>query len=350
MADIISPNMVLPIASILVAMIVSAVTAMIIIPPLKKRMKERGIVGLDWNKKEKVEIPELGGIAILFAFPIGLAIATGLMKLVSSFDSGPILGAIGVLFIAGMIGIIDDISDIPQRIKAIAVAFAALPLIMVAIGSEVIHFPFGIGDIDFTGAGWLALLYWMAIVPFAITGAANSMNMSAGYNGLESGQVMVISMALMAAAFFAPPSQSHFGTILIFAALFGASAGLNYYNGYPATVFVGDVGTLSMGAVIGAGVILGGIQLAGVVAIAPAFYEMFSTIYYSLVRKINRKTAVQKPTIDDEGKLHTPPGASHFTLAFLILSKKPMTEKNLVRTILGIYAVFGVLAIILTVF
>jgi UDP-N-acetylglucosamine--dolichyl-phosphate N-acetylglucosaminephosphotransferase len=349
MADIISPVMVLPIAGILVALIVSTITALIIIPPLKKRMKERGIVGLDWNKKDEVKIPELGGIAVLFAFPIGLAIAVGLIKLFGTFDSAPILGVIGVLFIAGMIGIIDDISDIPQRIKALLVAFAALPLIMISTGSEVIRFPFGIGSIDFSTSKEMILIYWMLIVPIAITGTSNSMNMSAGYNGLESGQVMVISLSLMAAAFFAPPGQSHLSCVLIFAALFGAAAGLNYFNGYPAVIFVGDVGTLSMGAVIGAGVIIGGVQLAGIVAIAPTFYELFSTVYYSFVKKINRKMAVQRPIIDDVGKLHPPKGSERYTLAYWVLSKKPMTEKNLVRTILSIYVAFGIMAVLLTV-
>lgn len=137
--------------------------------------------------------------------------------------------------------------------------------------------------------------------------------------------------------------------ILIFAALFGASVGLNYYNGYPAVVFVGDVGTLSMGAVIAAGVIIGNLQLPGLIAIAPAFYELFSTAYYSLVKKVNRKTACQKPIIDDDGRLHPPKGAERYTLGFWLLSKKPMTEKNLVRIILGIYAVFGVLAVLVTI-
>jgi len=349
MADLLSSGTILSMAAIFTALIVSAVVALLIIPPLRKRMKERGIVGLDWNKKVRVEIPELGGIAVLFAFPIGIAIATGIIKLFGSFDSAPILGAIGVLFIAGMIGIIDDISNIPQRIKALIAAFAALPLIMVASGSESIYLPFGLPPLDFSGSDHLSLLYWLLIVPIAITGAANSMNMSAGYNGLESGQVMIISVSLMAAAFFAPSGQSHLECILIFAALFGAAAGLNYYNGYPATTFVGDVGTLSMGAVIGAGVIIGGIQLAGVVAIAPAFYEAFSTAYYSFVKKVNRKTAVQKPMIDDEGRLHAPEGAERYTLAFWVLSKKPMRERSLVRVMLGIYVAFGALAVLLTI-
>jgi len=349
MADLFSSGSMLPVAAIITALVVSAAITLIIIPPLMKKMRERGIVGLDWNKRDKVEIPELGGIAVLFAFPIGVAIATGLMKLLGTFNSAPMLGVIGVLFISGMIGIIDDISNLPQRIKGLVVAFAALPLIMVASGSEIIHLPFGLAPLDFSASGQLVLMYWLLVVPLAITGSANSMNMSAGYNGLESGQVMVISLSLMGAAFFAPPTIPHIDCILIFAALFGAAAGLNYFNGYPAMVFVGDVGTLSMGAVIGAGVIIGGIQLAGVVAIAPAFYEAFSTAYYSLIKKVNRKTAVQKPLMDDQGKLHPPKGAERYTLAFWVLSKRPMTERNLVRTILCIYGVFGLLAVLLTV-
>ncbi|MEM2899904.1 MAG: hypothetical protein QXT63_03860 [Thermoplasmata archaeon] len=137
-------------------------------------------------------------------------------------------------------------------------------------------------------------------------------------------------------------------SILIFSALAGAAIGLNYYNGYPALTFVGDVGTLSMGAAFGAGVIIGGLEFAGIIAILPAFYEAFATIYYSIIKRIDRKEACARPIIDSDNKLHPPKGAERFTLAYLILHKKPMTEKSLVRTILGIYTTFGIIAIIIS--
>jgi len=331
-------------ADIIIALVISGIATVIILPPLMKRMKERGITGTDWNKKDRQEIPELGGIALLFGFSVGISIAVGVLKEYGSFDATPILAAIGVLFIAGMIGLIDDISEISQRWKALLVAFAALPLVIAGSADQIIDLPFGY-QIALTTNETLKLVYWLVIVPFAVTGASNALNMSAGYNGLETGQAAIISFALLSTTIIA---QGPMESVLIFASLMGAAMGLNYFNGHPARVFVGDVGTLSMGAVIAAGAIIGGIELAGVVAITPAFYELGATVYYSM-KKINRKILCQRPIIDDEGRLHTPKGAERYTLAYWILSKKPMTERNLVRTILSIYAVFGLLAIIIAI-
>lgn len=346
MADLFASGNLLLMITIVVAIFASAITTLILVPRIMKKMRERGFVGIDWNKKDKVEIPELGGIAVLFGFSIGISIATGIWKLFGpGFSATAILAAIGVLFIAGMIGIIDNISNIPQRVKAIILAFAALPLIIAGIGSTVIDLPFGI-EISFAGTEELKLIFWIIIVPIAITGAANAMNMSAGYNGLESGQIAIISISLLVIVLMLNGSIE---AGLIFAALFGAAVGLNYYNGYPAATFVGDVGTLSMGAVIGAGAIIGAVEFASVIAIAPAFFEGFSTVYYSFIKKIDRKAACATPIIDEEGKLHAPKGAEKYTLGYWILSKKPMTEKNLVRTMLSLYAISGLLAILFSV-
>jgi len=343
MVEIFDSNALLNMVVILIAIVLSAISTYIMVPPIIRKMRERGIVGTDWNKKERTKIPELGGISILFGFPIGISIAAGLLKLLDSFYETPILAAVGVLYIGGMIGIIDDISDIPQRVKGVSIAFAALPLMLARFGDEIIDLPFGM-NIDLSAT---YLLYWLILVPLAITCAANAMNMSAGYNGLETGQVTIVSFCLLTVALL---KDTEMHSILIFASLFGATIGLNYFNGFPAATFVGDVGTISMGAVIAAGAIMGGIEFAGAIAIAPAFYELLATSYYTFIKKRDRKGACARPIIDEKGRLHPPKGAERFTLAFLILSKKPMKENDLVRTILCLYLISGLVAIALSVF
>jgi UDP-N-acetylglucosamine--dolichyl-phosphate N-acetylglucosaminephosphotransferase len=342
MADLIPLEISQPVA-VLTAIILSGFVTFVLIPPLIKRMTERGITAKDHNKGDNAEIPQLGGIAVLFGFPIGIAIATGLLKLTGTLDSAPVLAAIGVLFIGGMIGIIDDISDIPARVKAMAVAFAALPLMLAKIGQPIIDLPFG-HSIDFTSVD---LIFWLVLVPIAVTGVANAMNLSAGYDGLVSGQIAIISMALFTASILA--SKGEIYTPLIFAALFGCAVALNYFAGYPSVIFDGNVGTFSMGAVVAAGVVISGLELAGVIAIAPAFYEAFAAIYYMAIKKVNRKPAMANPIVDKDGNMSPPKGAEHYTLIYWILSKKSMNEKNLVRTMLGIYSLCGLLAVLISV-
>src|SRR6267143_980510 len=144
---------------------------------------------------ELLALPNLqltDGLGVLVA--LSLAFVLGLQKLLGNVAEPPFLAAISVFFMAAMIGLIDDISNIRQRLKAVAVAFAALPLMLVHLGSETIDLPLGL-QISFpTG---IHLLYWLILVPIGVTSFANAMNMSAGYNGLESGQIAIASLALL---------------------------------------------------------------------------------------------------------------------------------------------------------
>ena len=88
----------------------------------------------------------------------------------------------------------------------------------------------------------------------------------------------------------------------------------------------------------------------GLIAIAPAFYEGAATIYYGFRNKNGeRKSACKNPIIERNGVLRPPAGASRYTLAYWILSKRPMSEKALVRMLLLLYGVSGVIAITLSV-
>lgn len=311
----------------------SLAIVVIAIPGLLRKMREGGMVGNDVNKPSRHEVPELGGIAALFAFSISLSIIVGVQKIVGDIAEPPYLAVISVFFIAAMVGLIDDVSNIPQRLKVVGVGFAALPLMLVHLGTEV-SFPFG-HTIALVGS--MYFVYWLVLVPAGVTGVANAMNMSAGYNGLESGQIAIISAAMLAMlGLRGAPEHS----VIIMAALFGAAIGLYAFNRYPARVFVGDIGTLGMGAALAAGIILGHIEVYGIIAIAPAFYEGFATFYYGLVKRVpDRRHACHHPVIREDGTLEPPKGAGRYTLAYYLLSRKPMTERQLVRTIFSLYAI-----------
>ncbi len=319
-------------------------TVFILTPPLIRKMKAGGMVGLDVNKLNKTPVAELGGIAALFAFSVSLSLVVGFQKLLGNVAEPPFLAAISVFFMAATIGLIDDISDMSQRLKAVAVAFAALPLMLVHLGAAAVSFPFGF-QIVFPGE-W-HLFYWLILVPIGVTGVANAMNMSAGYNGLETGEISIIAAGLLAVGQLrGVPDVS----LLVFGAIAGCALGLFYFNRFPAQLFVGDIGTLGLGAALAAGIILAHVEFYGMIAIAPAFYEAGATGYYGL-RSLNgvRKRACQTPLVDPAGLIHVPAGASRYTLAFWILSRKPMTERHLVGVLLGIYAAFAGLAVLLSV-
>jgi len=344
--DLLTPEGGMLLLSLGAAFAFSLGITVITIPGLIRRMRDGGMVGRDVNKRGNVEVPELGGIAALFAFSISLSLIVGIKKLTGDIAETPYLAVIAVFFIAAMVGLIDDISNIAQRMKAVAVAFAALPLMLVHIGDRV-ALPFGY-SIPVLPDTTFYLVFWVLLVPLGVTGVANAMNMSAGYNGLESGQITVVSAAMLGVLIF-QGGQPDYSTYIT-AALVGGALGLYAFNRYPAKVFVGDIGTLGMGAALAGGIILGHIEVYGLIAILPAFFEAFATFYYSVVRKVpDRRHACHHPVILEDGRLQPPPGAERYTLAYWILSKKPMTEKQLVRVILALYAASGVAAIVLSV-
>ncbi len=329
-------NMLLPAFSALVAFL----TVFGITPRLISRMRKKGIVGTDVNKKDKRKIPEMGGIAIVMGFVISITVAACIGNMVGSLDISVILASGGVVLISAFIGMVDDILTLSQKIKAVLVVFASIPLLAIHPVDTTVVFPFGI---SFPAPFYI---YWLLAVPFGITGAANALNMSAGYNGLETGEVAVMSTFLALISYI---KGSYLSAEIIFLSLLGASVALYYFNRYPAKIFVGDVGTLSMGAAIAVGVIIGKIEFYGVIVILPAFFELLSTLYHNL-KHVDRKTACRNPIILEDERLKTPEGAKWFTLAYLLLSHRPMGEKELVHRILGIYALCGLLALLLAFF
>src|SRR5438445_6181330 len=309
LAGAIEPSLVLAVAA---TFSFSLAIVVIAIPGLLRKMREGGMVGKDVNKPSRVEVPELGGIAALFAFSISLSIIVGVQKMVGNIAELPYLAVISVFFIAAMVGLIDDISNIPQRLKIVGVAFAALPLMLVHLGTEIV-FPLGY-SIALIGTWYF--VYWLLLVPAGVTGVANAMNMSAGYNGLETGQIAVISAALLLVGFLRGATDV---SVLVFGAILGCALGMYYFNRFPARIFIRDIGALGLGAALAAGVIQAHIEFYGLVAISPAFFELAATVYFGFKgHNGNRKKACRNPDIGIDGRLSPPRGASHYTLAYWI--------------------------------
>jgi len=102
-------------------------------------------------------------------------------------------------------------------------------------------------------------------IPFAvlvIVGSSNAVNLTDGLDGLAVGPVMIAALAYTVVAYVVGnkimsdylliPHIEGAGELAVFtAAIFGASLGFLWFNTYPATVFMGDVGSLPLGAALG---------------------------------------------------------------------------------------------------
>jgi len=102
-------------------------------------------------------------------------------------------------------------------------------------------------------------------IPFAIlviVGASNAVNLTDGLDGLAVGPIMIAALAYTIVAYVAGHRMiadylfiQHIegaGEVAVFTgAIFGSSLGFLWFNTYPATVFMGDVGSLPLGAALG---------------------------------------------------------------------------------------------------
>ena len=311
--------------------IVSFTTCFIGFPIVIPRLKRAGIVGMNMNSKSKEEIPEMGGIVIAAGFGAGMLFIIFLRTFFDLFLSvslSSILAVLSTVLIVVIIGVFDDLISMRQGIKAIIPVFAALPLMALKEGYSMMKIPF-VGVIEF------GIFYPLVLVPLGITGAANAANMLAGFNGLEVGMGVVAVGTLAVIAYLKGITIS----LLISMALLGALVAALYYNWYPAKILVGDVGTLSIGAVIACIVIVGNYETAGVILVIPYVVDF-------LIKAKNHFPGKNWWGVYKDGKLYCPDSGPVGLCQLIMKVCGGISERNLVLVLIGIEAVFGVIAIL----
>ncbi len=297
------------------------------------RLKRAGIVGRDVNKPGQPEVPEMGGLAIVAGFGAGVLLAIALNTFwpgILLADTTVLLAVLATVLLITLIGVLDDLIGIRQLVKAFLPLVAALPLVAVRAGVSTMKIPF-VGRVDFGS------LYALVLVPLGVTGAANALNMLAGFNGLEVGMGLVAmgALATIAASVHATTSLA-----LLLAGI-GALLGIIYFNWYPARIFVGDVGTLSIGAIIASAVIVGNFEWAGIVVIIPYALDFLLKAGHGFPSR------GWWGELGEDGRLRCPKSGPVGLAQLVLKLTGGLTERALVVALMGFEAVFGLVAILL---
>ena len=127
------------------------------------------------------------------------------------------------------------------------------------------YLPFKKAPFFTLAGGGLVIAFLLTL--FVVTGASNAVNLTDGLDGLASGLVLLVGIVLAIFAFLSNhiemarylniPYIEGSGEIAIYlCALCGACLGFLWYNGYPAEVFMGDIGSLSLGGILGTAAVL----------------------------------------------------------------------------------------------
>ena len=233
--------------------------------------------------------PTMGGILIIFAVTISTLLWANLTV-------GYIWLVIMVTVGFGLIGFLDDYRKltqqnsrgVPGKIRLAAeIAIAAFVGIVLYIKpgfNAQVAIPFFKTALPNLGWGYVLLS------TFIIVGAANAINLTDGLDGLAIGPAITCFMTYLLFAYFAGnikiaaylqiPYVAGTGELAIFCgAIVGAGIGFLWYNTYPAQVFMGDMGSLSLGGALGALAILTKQEILLAIVGGIFVLETFSVIF-----------------------------------------------------------------------
>jgi len=307
--------------ALIAGFIVAFITTIVATPKIIKHARERNFTSRDVHKYKRTFAAELGGIAIALGFVLGVSAfiaAFNMLGMKAEFITT--LAATASVLIVFIVGIIDDLFWIRWRSKILLPMIAAIPLMAIKAGNTVMTLPV-IGTVDF------GLFYIFVLIPIAITGAANAMNMVSGYNGSEAGLGILIIGTLLIIAI-------HSGALpaaALLVSMLGALFAFLKYNWYPAKIFMGDAGTLQIGAVITSAVIIGNMEKFGILLLFWYFVNLIQFAWGVLIKAKHVKFA--SPTKD--GTLKEPKTFWKHYLPFTIIHYVHPTEKGIVYILLG---------------
>ncbi|MGY6549578.1 MAG: phospho-N-acetylmuramoyl-pentapeptide-transferase [Roseinatronobacter sp.] len=212
----------------------------------------------------KTGTPTMGGLLILSALTVGTLLWARL-------DNYYVWIVLLVTVSFGAIGFADDLAKVSRgNVKGVPARLRLLlgALIGLAAGTAamILHPPELSGQLAvpvfkevLINLGW----FFVPFAAFVILGAANSVNLTDGLDGLAIMPVMIAAGTLGVIAYavgrvdFTSYLDVHYvpgaGELLIFtAALAGGGLGFLWYNAPPAAVFMGDTGSLALGGALGA--------------------------------------------------------------------------------------------------
>jgi UDP-GlcNAc:undecaprenyl-phosphate GlcNAc-1-phosphate transferase len=312
-----------------VAFLAAAVTGGALTPVVRNLARRRGLFdhALTSRKIHGKAIPRLGGVAIVAAFYAPLAallvVDSGVGRQFYADPSRALGLFLGGLAIAAL-GVYDDLRGAGARTK-FAVQFGVAGL-MYALGFRIdqIANPFGAP----IPLGILALPFTM----LWIAGVVNAMNLIDGLDGLAGG----VALAAIGTTFAISAVNGQPLMVLFTAALGGAVLGFLFYNFNPATIFMGDTGSMFLGFVLATASIQTNLKSPTAVAIAVPIIALGVPIADTLLAMARRAARGAPLFSADRGHIH------HRLLAL------GLTHRQAVLVLYGASILLGAAALVLT--
>lgn len=239
--------------------VLGAILTCILTPLIRFLALQKGFVDCPQRARKihQKAIPRLGGAAILLSF-LTICLIAGLFvpqyrEIIwgaNPFVGVILLGSIGIF----VIGFFDDLARLSAKPKLLG-EFAVVGLVVWGA-----NLPFT--EIQFLGFSTISFPEWLGFVLSCIwiVGMANAVNLIDGLDGLASGITLAGLVAVSVIGYLGEiPSVKGMSTLLI-----GCLLGFLVYNSRPASIFLGDCGSLTLGYLAGCFALLASFREGGV--------------------------------------------------------------------------------------
>ena len=240
--------------AMMMGFISSAIFGLMMIPVLKKLKAGQKInTFLESKHKKKEGIPTMGGII----FIIPTLLVTLFLLLTNKIQYSSNLLIVLIVFVSyGLLGFVDDFLSIKKKKNE------GLTVIQKLIGQLLISILFFIIFIKNGGQTTLSIYtlgieldmgyIYGAFILFVLIASSNAVNLTDGLDGLAGG-LSVMAFLAFALISYGSTWVSGYDDIAIFSfILVGSLMGFLLYNTYPAKIFMGDTGSLSLGGTLAA--------------------------------------------------------------------------------------------------
>ena len=270
---------------------IAALIAGALMPLWIRLLKVEGIgqqVRADGPKRHLVKqgTPTMGGVIILLA-----VVLTCLLVAKPTFE---IWLALGAALATGALGLFDDVTKVVQgrslgltpHAKMIGLTLIVAVFFVLAVNfcgvSPAVSFPggfsidLGIWSTTFEVAGTELTIPWLYLVFvfLMLAGMSNAVNLTDGLDGLAGGTVMMAMLVMAAICFL----RGDANLAIFCAACAGGCIGFLWFNAYPASIFMGDTGSLALGAGLAAVGILTNTEVVSLVVGALFIVETLSVM------------------------------------------------------------------------
>ncbi len=241
----------------------------------------------DTRRMHTKAMPRFGGLAIF----VGTSVSTAVFLLqLDNRITGILIG--GMLIY--ILGIIDDLKNLPAKVKFLGQTVIAVIMYMYGLRIEFIGNFFGGGRSE------LGTVLCFIVTVLWIVGITNTVNLIDGLDGLAAGTSAIASLCIAYVAYIHGMYLAS-GAML---ALAGGALGFLPYNFYPAKIFMGDGGSLYLGFMLATMSIIGPVKSATIVAvIIPVLVlgvPIFDTAFAIFRRIVNKRPIMEA----DKGHLH----------------------------------------------